>query len=135
MSPVLLYRLAAVLLLLFAAGHQLGFRHLDPRWHAEAVVQAMQGTTFPVNGFTRRYWDFFSGFGFFVTILLLFSAVLAWRLGSVTLETRGELMLVCWAFALAYVGIALMTWRYFFIVPGIFATLVAASLVLAAWAA
>jgi hypothetical protein len=133
-NPVLLYRLAAILLVLFAAGHQLGFRRAAPEWHAEAVVQAMQGTRFSVQGFNRGYWDFFSGFGFFVTILLLFSAVLAWRLAGISSVARGELSLVCWAFALAYVGIAAMTWRYFFVAPGIFASVVAACLLLAAWA-
>jgi hypothetical protein len=64
MKPRSLYRLAAVLLVLFAAGHQLGFRRVSPEWNADAVVRAMQTTSFTVQGFTRTYWHFFSGVGF-----------------------------------------------------------------------
>ena len=67
----------AVVLLLFAAGHQLGFRNVDPRWNADTTVAAMRNVRFPIQGFQRTYWEFFSGFGFFVTTLLLFSAYFA----------------------------------------------------------
>lgn len=132
MSTTLLYRAAAVLLVLFAIGHQLGFRHVDPAWHADEVVRAMRTTHFTVQGFSRDYWGFFSGFGFFVTTLLLFSAVIAWQLGGVSAATLDSLRLVRWAFAAAYVVIALETWTYFFTAPGVFATLIALCLVVAA---
>ena len=77
----LLYRVSSGLLVLFALGHHFGFRRVDPRWGADAVVAAMRGTRFEVQGFSRTYWDFFTGFGLFVTVFLLFSAVLAWQLG------------------------------------------------------
>ena len=77
MSSALFYRVASALLFLYAAGHQLGFRPVDPKWNAEATVAAMKAT-FQVQGQTRSYWDFFSGFGFFCTGLLLFAAILAW---------------------------------------------------------
>ncbi len=32
MKAPALYRIAAVLLVLFAAGHTVGFRRVDPRW-------------------------------------------------------------------------------------------------------
>ena len=128
----ILYRVAAVLLVLFAAGHQLGFRNVDPGWHADAVVAAMRGTRFTVQGFTTDYWGFFSGFGFFVTALLLFSAILSWSLGGTSAAVLAEMRLVRWSFAAAYVVIAAMTWRYFFMAPGVFASLVAACLVAAA---
>ena len=127
----ILYRTTSVLLLLFAAGHQLGFRRANPLWSAESVVSAMQTTTFVVDGYTRSYWSFFSGFGFFVTTLLVFSALLAWTLADVAERVR-ELRVVCWAFALCYVGIALMTWAYFFIAPGVLSSVVALVLCVAA---
>ena len=82
MKTSVLYRVAAVLLVLFAAGHNIGFRRVDPRWRADAVVGAMQTTRFAVGSFGRTYWDFYAGFGFFVTAFLLFAAVLAWQRGS-----------------------------------------------------
>ena len=132
MLPVILYRISAVVLLLFAAGHQFGFRYVDPRWNADAAVAAMRDVRFPVQGFQRTYWEFFSGFGFFVTVLLLFSAVFAWQVGGLSSDVRQTLAPVRWAFAIAYVIIAALTWRYFFMAPAILATLVALLLAVAA---
>ena len=66
MSSARMYRVASVLLVLFAAAHSFGFRQVDPTWNADTTIAAMK-TTFQVQGQTRSYWDFFSGFGFFVT--------------------------------------------------------------------
>jgi len=134
-SPSVLYRAASVLLVLFAFGHQLGFRRVDPRWGVSAAIEALKATQFQVQGMTRTYWDFFSGFGFFVTVLLVFAAVLAFQLGGLPKESLRGLRLVTWAFALCFVVITLLTWRYFFIAPLIFSSLVALCLVLAAWSA
>jgi hypothetical protein len=133
MSSSLLYRVSSVLLLLFAVGHTIGFRQVDPRWTADAVVGGMKSVTFPVQGFTRSYWDFFVGFGLFVTVLLLFSAVLAWRWGSMSHEQLATMTIERWSFAICYTLIAGMTWRYFFMAPGVFSSLVAIALLAAAW--
>ena len=132
MSTKVLYRTAAVLLLLFAIGHQLGFRQVDPSWNAGVVVQAMQGVRFHVQGFDRTYWEFFTGFGFFCTVLLLFSAFFAWSVGGATAETRRAFLPLLWAFAIAYMNIAILTWRYFFAVPAVLSMLIALALVAAA---
>jgi len=134
-SPAILYRIASVLLLLFGVGHQLGFRRVDPRWGVDSTIAALKATRFQVQGMTRTYWDFFSGFGFFVTVLLFFAAVLAFQLGALPSETLRSLGLVRWAFALSFVAITLLTWRHFFIAPLVFSALVALCLVLAAWSA
>ena len=135
MSSAILYRFSAVLLLLFAVGHQLGFRKVDPRWGVASLVDGLKSTHFDVQGARRTYWSFFSGFGFFVTVLLLFSAVLAWQLAALPAATLASLRVVLWAFAACYVIIAVLTWRYFFMAPVIFSALVALGLVLAAWRA
>ena len=135
MSPSLLYRVASVLLVLFALGHQLGFRQIDPRWGVDSALGALKATQFEVQGMTRTHWDFFSGFGFFVTVLLFFAATLAFQLGGLPKETLRSLGLVTWTFALAFVAITLLTWRYFFVAPLVFSGLVALCLLMAAWSA
>jgi hypothetical protein len=134
-SPSLLYRIASVLLVLFGLGHQLGFRRVDPRWGADSAIGALKATRFEVQGMTRTYWDFFSGFGFFVTVLLFFAAILAFQLGGLSKETLRSLGLVTWAFALSFAVITVLTWRYFFIAPLVFSGLVTFCLLLAAWSA
>ena len=79
MRPSLLYRVASVLLVLFGVAHLLGFRSIDPRWGVDSVIAALKTTQFQVQGMTRTYWDFFSGFGFFITVLLFFAAILAFN--------------------------------------------------------
>jgi hypothetical protein len=76
MSSARYYRVASVLLLLFAVAHSLGFRQVDPTWNADGTVTAMKAT-FQAQGQTRSYWDFFSGLGFFCTVLEIFCAILA----------------------------------------------------------
>ena len=42
------------------------------------VLGLMRSVHFDAQGFTRTYWDFFSAFGLFFSVFLLFAAVLAW---------------------------------------------------------
>jgi hypothetical protein len=133
MRATLLYKVSAALLVLFALGHTIGFRRVDPRWNANGVVSGMRGVTFDVQGFQRSYWDFFAGFGLFVTVFLVFAAILAWQLGSMSPQGLAAIPVVRWSFAVCFVAIAALTWRYFFIAPGVFSSLVALALVGAAW--
>ena len=91
MKASVFYRIAAVLLLLFAAGHTLGFRQSDPKWGVDTLLVSMRSTHFDVQGFSRTYWDFFVGSGFFVSVFLLFAAVLAWQLGGLSPEILARL--------------------------------------------
>jgi hypothetical protein len=133
MSASLLYRISSVLLVLFALGHTIGFRQVEPTWNADSVVSGMQSVSFDVQGFHRSYWDFFSGFGLFVTIFLVFAAILAWQYGSISREALSVIPIQRWSFAICFVLIAVLTWRYFFLAPDVLSTLVALGLVGAAW--
>ncbi len=135
MSPALLYRIASVLLILFAAAHTLGFRRVDPRWGLDATIGALKATQFQVQGFTRSYWSFYTGFGLFVTVLLVFAGILAWQLGALPKDTLRTLRVVTWALALSFVAVTFLSWRYFFIAPLVTSGVVAACLLLAVWRA
>ena len=135
MNASRLYRISSVLLVLFALGHTIGFRQVDPQWGADTVVSGMRGVRFEVQSFNRTYWDFFTGFGLFVSVFLLFAAVLAWRFGSMSPERLSAIPVERWSFALCFVLIAGLTWRYFFVAPGVLSTLAALGLVGAAWLA
>jgi len=124
-----------VLLVLLGLGHQLRFRRVDPRWGVDSAIGTLKATQFQVQGMTRTYWDFFSGLGFSVTVLLFFAAILAFQLGGLSKETLRSLGLVTWAFALSFVVITLLSWRYLFIPPLVFSSLVALCLIMAAWTA
>jgi hypothetical protein len=134
MTASWLYRIAAILLVLFAAGHTLGFRQNVPEWRAGQVIGAMQSTHFDAQGFNRSYWDFFSAFGLLFSVFLLFAAVLAWQLSRIPAGTFGPFMRqTAWTLALSFVVVTILNWRFAFTTPIVFSTLVTIFLVGAAW--
>ncbi|MDB4876405.1 MAG: hypothetical protein JWM41_2851 [Gemmatimonadetes bacterium] len=125
---------AAVLLLLFAVGHTVGFRQPpDPQWGVDALVASMRSIHFDAMGSDRTYWDFYLGSGFTIAVLYLFAAVLAWQLGGLPAETLSRLRGIGWAAALCFAAIAVVSWRYIFIVPIAFSLVIAVCLASAAW--
>jgi hypothetical protein len=129
----ILYRVSSVLLLLFAAGHTFGFRQNNPEWQADAVLGLMRSVHFDAQGFTRTYWDFFSAFGLFFTVFLLFAAVLAWLLAALPAEILARVGNIAWALAICFVAVTALTWRYAFTTPLVFSILITLCLILAAW--
>jgi hypothetical protein len=132
MKAPLFYRIAAVLLLLFAAGHTFGFRQNNPEWGAEAVLGLMRSVHFDAQGFNRTYWDFFSAFGLFFSVFLLFSAVLAWLLGGLPAETLARVRSIAWALAICFVAVTALSFRYAFTTPLVFSALITVCLIAAA---
>jgi hypothetical protein len=130
-APVL-YRISSVLLLLFAAAHTLGFRQTDPKWGVDSLLGSMRSVRFDAQGFTRTYWDFFVGFGLFVTVFLVFAAVLAWQLGGLAPETLALMRGPAWALVVCFSAVTILTWRYFFIAPFVFAIVITGCLAAAA---
>src|SRR2546429_3865996 len=112
MKAPILYRISSVLLLLFAAGHTFGFRQNNPEWGADAVLGLMRSVHFDAQGFTRTYWDFFSAFGLFFSVFLLFAAVLAWLLAWIPAETFGRVSGIAWTLALCFVAHTALSWSY-----------------------
>jgi hypothetical protein len=127
------YRAAAVLLGLFSVGHTLGFRQADPTWGVDPVLASMQSTHFTIQGFTRTYWDFFTGAGFIVGVLYLFAAVLAWQLAGLPAESLALMRTTAWGFACCFAAVTVLSWAYLFWIPIILAGAVTACLVAAAW--
>jgi len=133
MKASMFYRIAAVLLVLFAIGHTLGFSQSDPHWGVDTLLGSMRSIHFDVLGFSRTYWDFFLGAGFSVAVFYLFAAVLAWQLGGLAPATLALMRGTAWAFALSFAAIAAVSWRYLFIVPIAFSIVITVCLIAAAW--
>jgi len=127
-----LYRIASVLLLLFAVGHTLGFRQINPNWGVDSLIVLMRTIHFDVQGLSRSYWDFYTGFGLFGTVFFLFAAFLAWQLGGLPAQTLARVRGIAWALALCFVAVTVLSWTYFFVAPVIFSSVVTICLVAAA---
>jgi len=133
LSASLFYRIAAVLILLFDVGHTIGFLQHDPEWKVDSLLGSMKSIRFDIQGFSRSYWDFFVGFGLFVTVFLLLSAVVVWQLGALEAETLARVRGIAWSLALCFVVLTVLSFKYFFILPLIFSIVIAVCLIVAAW--
>jgi hypothetical protein len=134
MTATLLYRIAAGLLLLFAAGHTVGFLTFKPPTaEGLAVRDSMDRVQFQVPGGKRTYGDFYRGFGLFCTLYLIFLAYLAWRLGSMAQTTPQAIGWLGWAFFALHVASTVLSWIYFLPPPVILSALAAICTGWAAW--
>jgi hypothetical protein len=129
----ILYRIASILLLFFAVGHLLGFRQSDPAWGVDALLASMRSIHFDVQRFSRTYWDLFLAAGFVVGVFYLFAAVLAWQLSRLLAETLAAMRVTVWAFALCFAAITVVSCRYLFLLPIVFAIVITICLAAAAW--
>src|ERR1700687_1732011 len=105
MKASLFYRIASVLLVLFAIGHTLGFRQNNPEWGVTSVIDLMLSIHFDAQGFNRTYWDFFIAFWLFFAVFLLFSAVLAWQLSGLPAEIFARMRSTAWAIAICFAAV------------------------------
>ena len=135
MKASLLYRTASVLLLLFAIGHTLGFRQNNPEWGVGSLIGSMRSIHFDAQGFARTYWDFFSAFGLFFSVFLLFAAVLAWQLGGLPAGTFARVRSIAWALAICFAAVTALSWMYTFTTPIVFSTVITMCLIAATWLA
>ena len=128
MKASLMFRIAAVLIVLFAVGHTIGFRQIDPRWGIDAMIGGMKSARFQAQGMERTYWDFYVGFGLFVTVFLLLAAALAWQLGSLPPPVLAQMRSLSWIVTLAFAVVLFLSWRYFFLAPMVFSAVIFACL-------
>ena len=134
MKPTLLYRIAAVLYVLLAAAHTIGFqRFVPPTAEGVAVRDAMFNTHFALHGGTFTYGGFYIGFGLSVGIYMLFAAFLAWHLGSLAKRDPSAIGALGVVFCAMQVAQLMICLAYFFTAPIVFESVIALVLALAAW--
>lgn len=133
MTATLLYRIAAFVLVLFAAGHTLGFiKFKPPTPEGVAVQQSMDQVRFQLGSKSYSYGDFYRGFGLFCTAYLLFAAFLAWHMGEMARNTPQAIGPLGWVFFALQVAGIVLSWKYFVPPPAIFSMVLA---ILTGWAA
>jgi hypothetical protein len=120
------FRIAAYLLVLFCAGHTLGgmLAQRSLGLAADAVFASMKAVHFDFNGSTCSWYGFWFGFGLMVSVFLLFSAFVAWRLDAVRPESWPAVSAIAWGLVATYACTAVLSWAYFFAGPAVIATLV-----------
>jgi hypothetical protein len=114
MRTTLFYRIAAILFILFAAGHTFGFLHfVSPSGAGQTVFAGMNTIDLKIPGGVYTYGGFYRGFGLFVSIYLLFAACVAWHLGSVAKKFPAALGALPWIFFVTQLATMAASWPYF----------------------
>ncbi|HSE31725.1 MAG TPA: hypothetical protein VLA93_09110 [Pyrinomonadaceae bacterium] len=131
MTTRVIYRIAAVLILLFDLGHTAGYPWSDPSWGVD--LGAIQSSHFKILGFTRTYWNFYVGFGLFVSVFLLLAAIFAWQLSSLPAETLRLMRSSAWALSICFAAVTVLSWMYFFTIPIAFSGVITVCLIVATW--
>jgi len=134
MTATRFYRIAAVILLLFAILHTFGFlKFKPPSAEGLAVRDGMDHVFFEIGGAKYSYGNFYRGFGLFITAYLAFSAYLAWHLGTLANSHPGAIGALGWMFVLVQVASLVLGCVYFSWKQASFAGLAAVVLFLARW--
>src|SRR5215471_9096562 len=120
------YRIAAYLMVLYTLGHTVGAVIGTPEFgpQSDTVVSSMKTVRVMVQGTERTWYDFYRGFGAFVSVFFMFSTWFAWYVGGLSRGDRRTFSPITWALVLAWVGGAALAWEYFFAVPQIFSTVI-----------
>ena len=130
MNATLFLRIASGLSLIQCVLHTVGGVFGSPKHSAEeiAVIETMKSHRFDVMGSTRSYWDFLFGYGLFVTIDLVILTILFWQLAAFVKANPVSTRPIVALFFFNCVGVAIVSWTYFFIGPAVTQLLLAACL-------
>jgi hypothetical protein len=136
MKATLLFRITAIMFLVFTAGHTFGFLSFKPPTpEGMAVRDAMDHVHFQDGGADYSYGGFYRGFGLSATASMLFEAFLAWYLGSMAKRKSPEVRVIGWAFFAWQLPGLILSWMYFGPPPLVLSGLVAALIGVATWMA
>lgn len=121
------YHAATYLLIIFALGHTFGglYGTHDYTPAGNAVLTSMKSVYFDFYGSTCSFYDFYIGFGNIITIFLMLSAFLTWRLAEAKPSQQAALKPIAQALFLAYLALAGLCWMYLFTGPTLLSILIA----------
>jgi hypothetical protein len=130
-TPTLLLRIASVISLIFTAGHTSGGLSQWSPMGDNPVLKSMTEVRFDTMGANRSYLDFFMGFGWSISVLMLMETILLWQLASLAKTEPARVRPMIAVIGLATVGTGVIAWRFIFPVPALFSAMLAIALGLA----
>ena len=123
-------RISSIILFLFALGHTVGFQTFRPAsQQGLAVMEAMRSVPFPFGNATVHWMDLYMGFGLAISVSGFFSAILAWRLSSITIAEIPLARTITWLLCATQVASIVLSMRYFGAVQAGFSLVSSAALV------
>ena len=136
MTATWLYRIAAIIFVLFALGHTFGFLSFRPAsQEGRAVYDGMNNVRFDAKGRSYSYGEFYRGFGLSCTVSMIFWAFLCWHLGGLARSNPAAIGGLGWVFFAVQIAGTALSFLYFGPPPMVLSTLVTVLLGVAAWLA
>ena len=131
-SATVWFRISAVILLLFAVGHTLGFLTFKPPTEqGMAVREAMTNVHFQVGGKIFSYGGFYRGFGLSATVSMLFEGFICRFLGSLARRHPREVVAIGWALIVQQIAGMVLALMYFGVPPTIFSAVLTVCILMA----
>lgn len=131
MTATVLLRIAAIISLLFTAGHTMGGLKKWSPMGENAVLRAMTDVRFEAMGANRSYLDFFMGFGWSISVAMLLQSILLWQMATLARKDAASVRSMIAVFVCAQLASGIIAWRFIFPVPALFSVLLLAPLVAA----
>ena len=131
MTTTLWLRIAAVISLLFTAGHTMGGLKRWSPMGDNPVLKSMTEVRFDAMGANRSYLDFFMGFGWSISVFMLMQTIVLWQLASLATTEAARLRPIIAVMAVATVASGAIAWRFIFPIPALFSGVLAIVLALA----
>ncbi len=131
MTATLLLRIAAIISLLFTAGHTMGGLKKWSPMGDNSVLQAMTNVRFEAMGADRSYLDFFMGFGWSLSVAMLLQSILLWQIANLARTDALRVRPMIAVFALAQLAGGIIAWRFIFPLPALFSVILLVVLVAA----
>jgi hypothetical protein len=133
LKPTIFLRAASVLTFIHCIAHTVrGVLAAPTHGEAEiAVIETMKSQSFSFGGFSRTYWDFHLGYGWFLSFILLVDGLLFWYLARVCKTDSIVIRPVVALFGFNFLMMAIVSWKFFALGPVIIELLIASSLVAA----
>jgi hypothetical protein len=120
MTATPLLHIAAIISLLFTAGHAMGGLKKWSPMGENAVLKAMTDVRFETMGENRSYLDFFMGFGWSLGVAMFLQSVLLWQMATMARTDAPSVRPMIAVFALAQLASGIIAWRLIFPIPALF---------------
>ena len=128
-----LLRIAAVVAAIQYIAHGILFLSAKPSHGSDEIdlVERMKSLRWNFRGFERSYWNFYFGYGLIVILWGVVEVVLLWQLARLAGASSASVAPLVATLLAANIGHAILTLRYFFLIPAIFDIMIAILLAVA----
>ena len=132
-SPVVLIRLSSILFVGLMIGHMSAYPWTSTHVLRETeLVKLMKDIPFEFMGESSTYWNLYFGWGLLVGVLLLSSAIILWLLSDLAHIGSRNVGAISGIVSAASLVAAYLSFRFFYIPPFLFFSLISVILAAAA---